>query len=95
MRGTAEGARSKQRLPHPPEADSGRRSRYNVMSPECSHSEQHVARAKGRSFLAGGMTGGFRTVSVPPPGGTGTTSGWDRSKARVQLSWLAPRGSKE
>lgn len=31
-----------------------------------------MALAKGGLFLAARMTGGFRTVSVPTPGGTGT-----------------------
>lgn len=64
------------------------RGRHNVMSSECSHSEHWVALARGRLFLAGRMTGGFRTVSVLPPGDTGTKSdGTDPRPGYSSAGW--------
>lgn len=59
-----------------------------MIRPPCSHLEQCVALAKGRLFLARRMTGGFRTVSVPPPGGTGTSrDGTDPRPGYSSAGW--------
>lgn len=59
-----------------------------MTSSKCSHSKHCVAIAGKRLFLAGKMTGGFRTVSVPPPGDTGTKSdGTDPRPGYSSAGW--------
>lgn len=58
------------------------------MSSPRSHSKHCVAPARGRLFLAGRMAGGSRTVSVPPPGDTGTKSdGTDPRPGYSSAGW--------